>query len=176
MGSLNYIFFRARNLCTSSKVIAGYRRIRMASNANRELREVNSRPSGTMEILQNVPPEEVSTKVDGYSKFYSGEKNSEEKVECRRESAKEMTSTYYDLMTDFYQYGWGDSFHFCAVYRGKSFRQCLLDHEHYLSDKMDLKAGMKVLVCACTLLQSLCSKTANRAFILQQCMIHVNAL
>ena len=116
----------------------------MASN-----REVSSRPNDTVEIFKDVQPEEVSTKVDGYSNFFTGEKSSVEKVECRRESAKEMTSTYYDLVTDFYQYGWGDSFHFCPVYNRRSFQQCLVDHEYYLSEKLDLKAGMKVLVCAC---------------------------
>jgi len=134
-------------------------------------REVISRPSGTMEILKDVPSQEVSTKVDGYSNFFSGDISSEEKVELRKESAKEMTSTYYDLVTDFYQYGWGDSFHFGPIYRGRSFQQCLVDHEHYLSDKMDLKAGMKVLVRACTQVQSSCSKTSNREFILQRCVI-----
>jgi len=111
--------------------------------------EVNSRPNSTVEIFKDISPEEVSKKVNGYSDFYTGEKSSVEKVECRRESAKEMTSTYYDLVTDFYQYGWGDSFHFCPVYRMRSFQQCVVDHEYYLSDKLDLKAGMKVLVCAC---------------------------
>jgi len=115
----------------------------MASN-----REISSRRNDTSE---DVPPEEVSwaNKVNGYSDFYTGEKSSVEKVETRRESAKEMTSTYYDLVTDFYQYGWGDSFHFCQIYRMRSFQQCVVDHEYYLSDKLDLKAGMKVLVCAC---------------------------
>ena len=107
------------------------------------------RSNSAAEIFKDAPPEEaeVSKKVNGYSDFYTGEKSSAEKVKSRKESAKEMTSTYYDLVTDFYQYGWGDSFHFCPVYRIKSFQQCLVDHEHYLSDKLDLKAGMKVLVC-----------------------------
>jgi len=72
--------------------------------------------------------------VNGY---YTGEKSSAEKVTNRKESAKEMTNMYYDLVTDFYQYGWGDLFHFCPVYRMKSFQQCLVDYEHYLSDKME---------------------------------------
>ena len=105
------------------------------------------RSNSAAEIFKDAPPEEVSKKVNGYSDFYTGEKSSAEKVKSRKESAKEMTSTYYDLVTDFYQYGWGDSFHFCPVYRTRSFQQCLVDHEHYLSDKLDLKAGMRVLVC-----------------------------
>jgi len=110
--------------------------------------EVSSRPNGTTDILNNVPPEEVSKKVKDYSDFFTGDKSSAEKVESRKESAKEMTSTYFDLVTDFYQYGWGDSFHFCPVYRMKSFQQCMVDYELYLSDKLDLKPGMRVLVCA----------------------------
>jgi len=99
-----------------------------------------------MGILKDSTSEEVTSKANNYADFFAGDRSSSAKVEQRKESAKEMTSTYYDLVTDFYQYGWGDCFHFCPVYRGRSFQQCIVDHEHYLSQKIDLKQGMKVLV------------------------------
>ena len=105
-----------------------------------------ARPTGSMDILNDASSEEVSSKAKSYADFFTGDKSGAEKVKQRKESAKEMTSTYYDLVTDFYQYGWGDCFHFCPVYQGRSFQQCLLDHEHYLAQKISLKQGMKVLV------------------------------
>lgn len=99
-----------------------------------------------MEILKGKTSEEVSSKASSYANFFTRDKSSSVMVEQRKDSAKEMTSTYYDLVTDFYQYGWGDSFHFCPVYQGRSFQQCLVDHEYCLSQKLNLKQGTKVLV------------------------------
>lgn len=109
-------------------------------------RGVAARPNGSMDILKDSTSEEVSRKANSYEEYFTGDKSSSAKVKQRKDSAKEMTSTYYDLVTDFYQYGWGDSFHFCPVYSGKSFQQCLVDHEHYLSQKLSLTQEMKVLV------------------------------
>ena len=99
-----------------------------------------------MEILKGKSSEEVSSKASSYADFFTGDRSNSAMVERRKDSAKEMTSTYYDLVTDFYQYGWGDSFHFCPVYQGRTFQQCLVDHEYYLSQKLNLKQGIKVLV------------------------------
>lgn len=99
-----------------------------------------------MEILKGKSSEEVSSKASSYADFFTGDRSNSAMVERRKDSAKEMTSTYYDLVTDFYQYGWGNSFHFCPVYQGRTFQQCLVDHEYYLSQKLNLKQGVKVLV------------------------------
>lgn len=39
-------------------------------------------------------------------------------VEQRRVEAQNMTNSFYDLVTDFYEYGWGQSFHFAKLYKG----------------------------------------------------------
>jgi len=54
------------------------------------------------------------------------------------------TDEYYDLATDFYEYGWGSSFHFAARYEGESLTESIKRHEHYLSGKLGLKAGQQV--------------------------------
>lgn len=46
-------------------------------------------------------------------------KNNENDVEERRHQAQSMTNAFYDLVTDFYEYGWGQSFHFAKLYKGK---------------------------------------------------------
>jgi sterol 24-C-methyltransferase len=44
--------------------------------------------------------------------------DNEKDVENRRHQAQNMTNAFYDLVTDFYEYGWGQSFHFAKLYKG----------------------------------------------------------
>jgi sterol 24-C-methyltransferase len=57
--------------------------------------------------------------------------------------------SYYNLATDIYEYGWGQSFHFCRFSVGETFSGAMARHEHYLSAKMGLKEGMRVLDVGC---------------------------
>lgn len=57
--------------------------------------------------------------------------------------------SYYNLATDIYEYGWGQSFHFCRFSHGEPFLQAIARHEHYLAHSMGIKEGMKVLDVGC---------------------------
>jgi sterol 24-C-methyltransferase len=67
----------------------------------------------------------------------------------RRDEYATLTRHYYNLATDLYEYGWGQSFHFCRYAYGESFHQAIARHEHYLAHKMDLKDNMRVLDVGC---------------------------
>ncbi|KAK9353545.1 S-adenosyl-L-methionine-dependent methyltransferase [Lipomyces doorenjongii] len=73
----------------------------------------------------------------------------EDDKKTRLEEYATLTKHYYNLVTDFYEYGWGTSFHFSRFYKGEAFRQSIARHEHYLALKMGLTAGMKVLDVGC---------------------------
>ncbi|OZJ03239.1 hypothetical protein BZG36_03454 [Bifiguratus adelaidae] len=60
-----------------------------------------------------------------------------------------LTNTYYNLATDFYEYGWGRSFHFSRFYPGEEFNKAISRHEHYLAAQMGIKAHMRVLDVGC---------------------------
>lgn len=45
-------------------------------------------------------------------------KDNNKHVEERRHEAQNMTNSFYDMVTDFYEYGWGQSFHFAKLYKG----------------------------------------------------------
>lgn len=60
-----------------------------------------------------------------------------------------MVSTFYDLITDFYEYGWGRSFHFATAKEGVSFEESIAGHQHYLGEAIGLKPGMKALDIGC---------------------------
>jgi sterol 24-C-methyltransferase len=57
--------------------------------------------------------------------------------------------SYYNLATDLYEYGWGQSFHFSRYSVGESFYQAIARHEHYLAMKIGIQPGMKVLDVGC---------------------------
>ena len=62
---------------------------------------------------------------------------------------KEVSDLYYDLATDFYEFGWGRSFHFAPRVPGESFKASLVRHEHYLAHKLGLGPGMVVADLGC---------------------------
>ena len=67
----------------------------------------------------------------------------------REDQYKEFTNLYYDLVTDFYEYGWGRSFHFAPRVPGESFNASLARHEHYLALVLGLEPGMVVADLGC---------------------------
>lgn len=67
----------------------------------------------------------------------------------RRDEYATLTRHYYNLATDLYEYGWGQSFHFCRYAYGESFYQAIARHEHYLAHKMNLQDNMRVLDVGC---------------------------
>ena len=62
---------------------------------------------------------------------------------------RDFTELYYDLVTDFYNYGWGESFHFAPRVPGESFSASLVRHEHFLADALKLEPGMVVADLGC---------------------------
>ena len=67
----------------------------------------------------------------------------------RRDEYATLTRHYYNLATDLYEYGWGQSFHFARYAYGESFYKAIARHEHYLAHKMNLTDNMRVLDVGC---------------------------
>ncbi len=70
-------------------------------------------------------------------------------LDARKASYAEMVKGYYDLVTDFYTYGWGDSFHFAPRFRGEAFAASIARHQHFLASTLGLAKGMRVLDVGC---------------------------
>lgn len=75
--------------------------------------------------------------------------DSADSLESRRAGYARMVNHYYDLVTDFYEYGWGESFHFAARHRGESFEASMRRHEYYLAFRLRLPPGSRVLDVGC---------------------------
>lgn len=86
--------------------------------------------------------------TNGYFKHWDGGVSKEDE-DKRLGDYSQLTAHYYNLVTDFYEYGWGSSFHFSRYYKGEAFRQATARHEHFLAHKMHISADMKVLDVGC---------------------------
>ena len=62
---------------------------------------------------------------------------------------REISNLYYDLVTDFFEYAWGRSFHFAPRVPGESFPESLARHERNIADALELKEGMVVADIGC---------------------------
>lgn len=86
----------------------------------------------------------VRSTVQGYASQFDGAS-----AQARAAGAAGLTRDYYQLATDFYEYGWGESFHFAPRQRGESLKESLTRHQHHLALRLELKPGMEVLDVGC---------------------------
>ena len=84
----------------------------------------------------------VAPRIEDYKRRYGDE--SERKTDYRN-----FLNTYYDLVTDFFEYGWGQSFHFAPRAANESFAASIARHEHYMAHRLDLGPGMTVVDLGC---------------------------
>jgi sterol 24-C-methyltransferase len=103
------------------------------------------------ESIMTKSTDRVNTAIEEYlSPFDEKDKGRDEsKIQERKEGYQTLVRNYYDLVTDFYEYGWGESFHFAPRYDFETFDESIRRHEHYLAARLGLKQGMKVLDCGC---------------------------
>jgi sterol 24-C-methyltransferase len=82
---------------------------------------------------------------------------SEEKCEAvttyvsAKDKIKEIhiTEKYYDLVTDFFEFGWGKSFHFAPQSSKEKTPDAMLRYELKVAEALNLRPGMKVLDIGC---------------------------
>lgn len=66
-----------------------------------------------------------------------------------QEDASRMVNNYYNLATDFYEYGWGTSFHFAHTATNESHADSMKRHEHRVAEHLGVKASDRVLDVGC---------------------------
>mmetsp|Transcript_20113 Transcript_20113/g.64781 ORF Transcript_20113/g.64781 Transcript_20113/m.64781 type:complete len:375 (-) Transcript_20113:488-1612(-) len=98
----------------------------------------------TLELVKRLSSKNKQSRIGGYNTLQEGEDASE-----RTEQYAALVDSYYDLATEFYEWGWGTSFHFADKRSGESFKESLKRHEYYLASRVGVKPGDKVLDCGC---------------------------
>ena len=91
----------------------------------------------------DLAPDEIKPSVNDYSELF------DESVQQRKDRYHAVVNQYYNLVTDFYEFGWGRSFHFAPRLRGESFSASILRHEHFLAERLSMRSGMQVLDVGC---------------------------
>lgn len=66
-----------------------------------------------------------------------------------KEQDSKMVENYYNIVTDFYEYGWGQSFHFAQRHANESFAESLVRHEQHLADVVGIKPTDNVIDVGC---------------------------
>ncbi|PHH49621.1 Sterol 24-C-methyltransferase erg-4 [Ceratocystis fimbriata CBS 114723] len=119
---------------------------------NRAMHGQSAQASGGIAAMMKKDRAAKQVAVDEYFKHWDNKAAKDETAETRAERTAEyatLTRHYYNLATDLYEYGWGQSFHFCRFAYGEPFRQAIARHEHYLAHSIGIKEGMKVLDVGC---------------------------
>ncbi|CAN1342307.1 SMT1 [Linum perenne] len=93
-----------------------------------------------------IEKQEVLSAVEQYEKYHNLYGGADEE---RKSNYTDMVNKYYDLATSFYEFGWGESFHFAHRFNGESLRESIKRHEHFLALQLGLKPGQKVLDVGC---------------------------
>ena len=104
------------------------------------------RPAGGF-YLDQTTRGKIDETLQEYLGFFRGK--NEKDLSARKSGYATMINDFYDLVTDFYEYGWGRSFHFAPRFRGESFRESVLRAEYFLASRLGLKPGMRVLDVGC---------------------------
>lgn len=94
----------------------------------------------------NSAADAVKAQTDAYTHMHREESSG---LDDRKTAYAAMVNAYYTLVTDFYEYGWGESFHFAHRFPHESRLESIVRHEYWLAAQMGLKPGMKVLDLGC---------------------------
>jgi hypothetical protein len=81
--------------------------------------------------IGSMAEDKVAAEVAEYVRFHNDDK--EDRTAERKGKYAAMVNAYYNLATDFYEWGWGQSFHFAVQAYTESFQTSIVRHEHYLA-------------------------------------------
>lgn len=95
----------------------------------------------------------VHENVNRYVKQFERGKDKSEREENREKRIQEVndiSNNFYTLVTDFYEYGYGRSFHFAPVLNASSsMQECIVAYEREIARTIKAGQGMKLLDAGC---------------------------
>mmetsp|Transcript_5092 Transcript_5092/g.7755 ORF Transcript_5092/g.7755 Transcript_5092/m.7755 type:complete len:404 (+) Transcript_5092:96-1307(+) len=97
----------------------------------------------------------VKESIAGYERLFSGARKNvgttttADSIQHREKEYATMVNSFYDLVTDFYEWGWGQSFHFAPRLKGETFEESIYRAEHYLALRSNITPTSEVLDVGC---------------------------
>lgn len=88
---------------------------------------------------------QVDKRITNYNSLFA--ENVETKV--RNQAYASMVDSFYELVTNFYEWGWGASFHLAYRLQGESFSEAMRRHEYHMASYFSLPPKSKVLDAGC---------------------------
>lgn len=102
--------------------------------------------SQTLEFVSSLSKSKKHHRIDSYN---SQQDDDESSVDDRNTNYAQLVDSYYDLATEFYEWGWGKCFHFSSQRKGETFLSATQRHEYYLAGRMTVNHGSLLLDCGC---------------------------
>ncbi len=90
---------------------------------------------------------DMRTALDDY--YVMKELDAEQRPDEKVEAQPNLVSRYYDVVTQFYEYAWGQSFHFSPRQPGENLKDSQRRQEEGVGELLRLKPGMKVADIGC---------------------------
>ncbi len=106
----------------------------------------------TMELFGKFSVQEgkrnikVKNWIKEYNDLHDDDKGG---LDSRNTAYTTLVNAYYELATLFYEWGWGQSFHFAYQLKDETFQTAIRRHEYYLAGRLGVKAGDNVLDVGC---------------------------
>ncbi|KMT18277.1 hypothetical protein BVRB_2g024410 [Beta vulgaris subsp. vulgaris] len=126
-------------LCTAGLLLGGiYWFIYIHGAAEQKGKRITNLTGGS------ISAEKINDKYHQYWSFFRRPKEIETVDEV-----PDFVDTFYNLVTDIYEWGWGQSFHFSPPIPGKSHRDSTRLHEEMAVNFIKVSPGQKILDVGC---------------------------
>ncbi|EME30045.1 Cycloartenol-C-24-methyltransferase [Galdieria sulphuraria] len=90
------------------------------------------------------------TVINEYNKMYShGSESEQDRALWESEKGKDAVSDFYNLVSDFYEWGWAQSFHFAVIQKGEPFEASLQRYEYMLPYRIGVERGQHLVDLGC---------------------------
>jgi sterol 24-C-methyltransferase len=139
-------------------LVAGALVLRKAE-LKRDGNDFDSQLTGGFKILNNtdhtLQSNEFASSISNYESIFSGARKTtgaiseSESIEIRKKRYADMVNDFYNLVTDFYEWGWGQSFHFGPRFHNETFVESIKRAEYHLCSRLGMKPGVRAIDVGC---------------------------
>jgi 24-methylenesterol C-methyltransferase len=146
---LEHAFQRCSDYANENRrvvVIGGVVAVAISGLLFRRRDSYQKKPSTSQLSGGSIDKRRIKNEMDAYSQSYGQEAG--EGIKDRSKTT-ELVNTFYNLVTDIYEWGWGQSFHFSPLLPGKNAAASEAAHEARLAALLRLQPGMKCLDVGC---------------------------